>query len=97
MVKNSWFLDEQSGKAERRVEMTTEEMRQKASEARREAKALQQKLQTLTDADERKQLARQINDLFNEAATLRNEAKHRYYQAESIERDFRCIEAGLED
>ena len=70
-------------------------MRQRASEARREAKALQQKMQTLTDADERKQLARKINDLFNEAATLRNEAKLRYDYAASIEREF--ISMGVDD
>ena len=75
--------------------MTLEEMRQKASEARREAMALQQKLQTITDPDERKQVARQINDLFNQASQLRNEAKHRHWQAASIEREF--ISMGAED
>ena len=62
--------------------MTQDEMRQKASEARREAKALQQKLQTVT---------------FTQAASLKEEAKHLYYQAQSIERDFRCMETNLED
>ena len=77
--------------------MTQEQMQQKASEARREAKALQRKLQTVTDPDERKMLARQMNDLFAQAASLRDEAKHLHYQAESIERDFRCMETNLED
>ena len=77
--------------------MTQEQMRQKASEARREAKALQKKLQTVTDPEERKVIARQMNELFAQAASLRDEAKHRHYQAESIERDFRCMETDLED
>ena len=77
--------------------MTQDEMRQKASEARREAKALQQKLQTVTDPDERKMLATQMNDLFAQAASLRDEAKRRHYQEQSIERDFRCMETNLED
>lgn len=72
-------------------------MRQRASEARREAKALQQKLQTVTAPEERKMLARQMNDLFAQAASLKDEAKRRHYQVESIERDFRCMEADLED
>jgi uncharacterized coiled-coil DUF342 family protein len=72
-------------------------MRQKASEARREAKALQQKLQTVTDSEERKVLARQMNELFAQAASLREEAKHLHYQTQSIERDFRCMETNLED
>ena len=73
--------------------MTLEEMRQKASEARKEAKALQQRLQTITDPDERKQVARQINDLFAEAASLRNEAKHHHWLAKSIEREFLSLGA----
>lgn len=77
--------------------MTQEQMRQKASEARREAKALQKKMQTVTDSEERKVIARQMNELFAQAASLRDEAKHRHYQAESIERDFRSMETNLED
>lgn len=79
------------------ISMTQEQMRQKASEARREAKALQKKMQTVTDSEERKGIARQMNELFAQAASLRDEAKHRHYQAESIERDFRCMETNLED
>ncbi len=67
--------------------MTIEQMRHRASEARREAKTLRQKLQTVTDADERKQIARQMNDLFVEAASLRSKVKHHYWQAESVERE----------
>lgn len=79
------------------ISMTQEQMRQKASEARREAKALQKKMQTVTDSEERKVIARQMNELFAQAASLRDEAKHRHYQVESIERDFRCMETNLED
>ena len=79
------------------ISMTQEQMRQKASEARREAKALQKKMHTVTDSEERKVIARQMNELFAQAASLRDEAKHRHYQAESIERDFRCMETNLED
>jgi hypothetical protein len=38
-----------------------------------------------------------MNELFAEASSLRDEAKHRYYLDESIERGFRCMEADLED
>ena len=77
--------------------MTTEQMRQKGAEARKAAKALQQKLQTVADPEERKQLARQMNELFNEASHLRNEAKYRHGMEESIEREFLSIHANLED
>lgn len=54
-------------------------------------------MQEVTDPEERKQLARRMNELFAEAGALRDEAKHRHYLDESIERDFRCIETDLED
>ena len=77
--------------------MTKEEMWQKGNEARKAAKALQRKLQTVSDPDERKQLARQMNDLFAEASSLRNEAKNRHALEESIEREFIGMAADLED
>jgi len=77
--------------------MTIEQMRLKASEARREAKALQRKLQTITNPEERKQLARQMNELFALAKVLRDEAKHRHYQEESIEREFISMNTDMED
>jgi hypothetical protein len=77
--------------------MTKEEMWQKGNEARKAAKALQRKLQTVSDPDERKQLARQMNDLFAEASSLRNEAKNRQSLEESIEREFIGMAADLED
>ena len=77
--------------------MTKEEMWQKGNEARKAAKALQRKLQTVSDPDERKQLARQMNDLFAESSSLRNEAKNRHALEESIEREFIGMAADLED
>ena len=67
-----------------------------ASELRKEAKALQQRLQSITDPEERKQMARQMNDLFAQAACLREEAKHQHYQEESIEREFLSLKANME-
>ena len=72
-------------------------MRQKARDIRKAAKELQRKMQEVTAPEERKQLARRMNELFAEASSLMDEAKHRYYLDESIERDFRCIETDLED
>ena len=72
-------------------------MRQKARDIRKAAKELRRKMQEVTDPEERKQLARRMNELFAEASSLRDEAKQRRYMDESIERDFRCIETDLED
>ena len=80
-----------------RQNMTIEEMRQKASEARKAAKALQRKLQTVTDPVERKQLAREMNDLFVQAKNYTNEAKHRNLFEEYVEREFNNLQADLED
>lgn len=76
---------------------TIEEIWQKASEARKAAKALQQKLQTVTDSVERKQLAREMNDLFVQARNYTDEANHRHRFEECIEREFNCLQANLED
>ena len=78
-------------------ELTIERLQQQAHDMRKAAKELQQKMQEVTDPEERKQLARRMNELFAEAGSLRDEAKHRQYLDESIERDFRCIETDLED
>lgn len=79
------------------VKLTTEQIRQQARDIRKAAKELRRKMQEVTDPKERKQLARRMNELFAEASSLRNEAKQRHYMDESIERDFRCMEADLED
>lgn len=77
--------------------MTIEQMWQKGNEARLEAKALQRKLQTITDSEERNQLTQQMNELFTLAKALRDEAKHRHYQEESIMQEFISMNADLED
>ena len=79
------------------VKLTIEQLQQQARDMRKAAKELQRKMQEVTDSEERKQLARRVNELFVEASSLRDEAKHRHYLDESIERDFRCIETDLED
>ena len=78
------------------VKLTTEQIRQRARDMRKAAKELQRKMQEVTAPEKRKQLARRMNELFAEASSLRDEAKHRHYMDESIERDFRCIETDLE-
>ena len=77
--------------------MTTEEMLQKSSDARKAAKELQKKLQTITDPQERKEMARQMNDLFNQASQLKDEAKNRHRYEASIAREFNSMPADLED
>ena len=79
------------------MKLTTEQIRQQARDMRKAAKELRRKMQEVTDPEERKQLARRMNELFAEASSLRDEAKHRHYLDESIERDFRCIETDLEE
>ena len=79
------------------VKLTIELIRQQARDIRKAAKELRRKMQEVTDPEERKQLARRMNELFAEAGSLKDEAKHRHYLDESIERDFRCIETDLED
>ena len=79
------------------VKLTTEQIRQSARDMRKAAKELQRKMQEVTDPEERKQLARRMNELFAEAGSLKDEAKHRHYLDERIERDFRCMETNLED
>ncbi len=70
--------------------MTTEEMFQKAQEARTIAKSLQQKQKMETDSVVKKQLAKQINDLFAEARQWENQAR----LGRCIEREF--ITLGLD-
>ncbi len=79
------------------VKLTIEQIRQQACDIRKAAKELQRKMQEVTDPEERKQLARRMNELFAKASSLRDEAKHRHFLDESIERDFHCMETDLED
>ena len=77
-------------------ELNIEQLRRQARDIRKAATELRRKMQEVTDPEERKQLVRRMNELFAEASSLRDEAKHRHYLDESIERDFRCIETDLE-
>jgi hypothetical protein len=76
--------------------MTTEQMWEQARTKFKTAKALQQQLQTVTDPIERKEITRKMNDLFTQAASLRNEAKNRHAYEGSIEREFLSIKANME-
>ena len=78
-------------------ELTREEMWKKRNEARLEAKALQRKLKTITDLDERKQVARQMNDLFAEARKWFDKVKSGNEWERCIEREFNLIESEMED
>lgn len=93
MLHGSEHRDERKGM----VKLTTEQIRQRARDMRKDAKELQRKMQEVTDPEERKQLVRRMNELFAEAGSLRDEAKHRHYLDKSIERDFRRMEADLKD
>lgn len=78
-------------------ELTREEMWQKRREARLAAKALQRKLKTITDPVERKQVARQMNNLFSEACHWHNLVRYKDEWERCIEREFILLESGMED
>ena len=78
-------------------ELTREEMWQKRREARLAAKALQRKLKTITDPVERKQVARQMNNLFGEACHWHNLVRYKDEWEHCIEREFILLESGMED
>lgn len=67
--------------------MTIEEKRQKSVEARRMALDLRRQLQGITDPEQRKQLSRQMNDLFVEAKKLTDEVKAQRGWEASVERE----------
>ena len=71
--------------------MTIEEMRQKSAEARKMALELRRQLQDITDPEQRKQLSRQMNDLFVEAKELMDKVKFQRGMAASIEREFNTL------
>ena len=70
------------------VKLTIEQLRQQARDIQKAAKELQRKMQEVTDPEERKQMANRMNELFTEAGSLKDEAKHRHYLDKSIEREF---------
>lgn len=63
-------------------------MRQKSAEARKMALNLRRQLQGITDPEQRKQLSRQMNDLFAEAKKLMDEVKAQRGWEASVEREF---------
>lgn len=71
--------------------MTIEEMRQRSAEARKMALELRRQLQDITDPEQRKQLSRQMNDLFVEAKELMDKVKFQRGMAASIEREFNTL------
>ena len=71
--------------------MTIEEMRQRSAEARKMALELRRQLQGITDAEERRQLSKRMNDLFVEAKELMDKVKFQRGMAASIEREFNTL------
>lgn len=73
--------------------MTIEEKRQESAEARRMALALRRQLQSITEPEQRKQLSRQMNDLFVKAKKLMDEVKAQRGWEASVERELNSMEA----
>ena len=73
--------------------MTIEEKRQESSEARKMALDLRRQLQDITKPEQRKQLSRQMNDLFVEAKKLMDEVKAQRGWEASVERELNSMEA----
>ena len=71
--------------------MTIEEMRQKSAEARKMALELRRQLQDITDPELRKQLSRQMNDLFVKAKNMMDEVNAQRSWEASIEREFNTL------
>ena len=67
--------------------MTIEEMRQKSAEARKMALDLRRQLQGIMNSEQRKQLYRQMNDLFVKAKKLMDEVKAQRGWEASVERE----------
>lgn len=73
--------------------MTIEEKRQESSEARKMALDLRRQLQDITEPEQRKQLSRQMNDLFAEAKKLMDEVKAQRGWEASVKRELNSMEA----
>ncbi len=71
--------------------MTIEEMRKKSGEAKKMALDLRRQLQSITEPEQRKQLSRQMNDLFVEAKKLMDEVKAQRGWEASVEREFNTL------
>ncbi len=77
--------------------MPQEEMRQKGREARKKAKDLQSRLETESDPEIRKQISREMNQLFCEARYWTEKAKLTHALESSIEREFLSMGAEMND
>jgi len=73
--------------------MTIEEKRQRSVETRKMALDLRRQLQDITNPEQRKQLSRQMNDLFVEAKKLMDEVKAQRGWEVSVERELNSMEA----
>lgn len=73
--------------------MAIEEMRQKSVEARKMASDLRRQLQGITDPEQRKQLYRQMNDLFTLAKKWMDEVKAQRGWEASVERELNSMGA----
>ena len=72
-------------------------MRQKGREARKAAKDLQRKLKTESDPEVRKQMSRQMDQLFCEARRWTEKAKLGHALETGIEREFLSMAAEMAD
>ena len=66
-------------------------MRKKSGEAKKMALDLRRQLQSITEPEQRKQLSRQMNDLFVEAKKLMDEVKAQRGWEASVEREFNTL------
>jgi len=73
--------------------MTSKEMMMKGKELRMAAKDLQRKILMKTDPEERKEMARKMQEMFNEAKLLRDKAKNQHWFDTSMEQEFLNAEA----
>lgn len=77
--------------------MSQDEMRQKGREARKKAKDLQRRLETESDPEVRKQMSREMDQLFCDARYWTKKAKLSHALDRSIEREFLSMGAEMAD
>lgn len=77
--------------------MSQDEMRQKGRETRKKAKDLQRRLETESDPEARKQMSREMDQLFCEARYWTEKAKLSHALDRSIEREFLSMGAEMAD
>ena len=77
--------------------MSQDEMRQKGRETRKKAKDLQRRLETESDPEVRKQMSREMDQLFYDARYWTKKAKLSHALDRSIEREFLSMGAEMAD